>query len=336
MDSDHEAHDFVGRVHHAQAIGGLGVIDLVEVLVNDLQEGLLFVVARDLAGGAADRGVVGLERLQGLVLGVAGEEGMLQLVQLARDVVVLVVIGAGEHQCEDFLGEDVLDQDLAHVGFAERRVDRFLRLLQELVGGGPEARVVRIGLLDHAAQRIAHRRQVDLELFDRLAEFRDLRALVAEEQLQQALQLVDVVHRATDHFPAVLDQHRLARIFEDDVVLRIAALELQLDLGVEVVALVLGFPVAEWQAQAVQQRAVHVAAFPGGRFDFVFGNEGEVVRAAPVLQQILECLAYHALAVRATDLAQPREFGEVVLDQHAGHAVPPCAAQAITWCSRRR
>jgi hypothetical protein len=35
---DHEAHDLVGGVDHAQAVGGLGVVDLVEVLVDDLQE----------------------------------------------------------------------------------------------------------------------------------------------------------------------------------------------------------------------------------------------------------------------------------------------------------
>ena len=61
---DHEAHDLVGRVDHAQPVGGLGVVDLVEVLVDDLEEGLLLVVAADLRRGGADGGVVGLQALQ--------------------------------------------------------------------------------------------------------------------------------------------------------------------------------------------------------------------------------------------------------------------------------
>ena len=61
---DHEAHDLVRRVDDAQPVGGLGVVDLVEVLVDDLEEGLLLVVAGDLRGGGADGGVVGLQAFQ--------------------------------------------------------------------------------------------------------------------------------------------------------------------------------------------------------------------------------------------------------------------------------
>ena len=67
------------------------------------------------------------------MLGVAGEEGGFELVQLARDVVVLVVVGAGEDGREHFAGEDVLDQHLAHVGFGEARVDRLLGVFEEFV-----------------------------------------------------------------------------------------------------------------------------------------------------------------------------------------------------------
>ena len=38
---DHEAHDLVRRVDDAEPVGGLRVVDLVEVLVDDLEEGLL-------------------------------------------------------------------------------------------------------------------------------------------------------------------------------------------------------------------------------------------------------------------------------------------------------
>ena len=62
----HEAHDFVRCVHHAQPVCRLGVIDLVKVFVDDLEESLLLVVAADLRGSRADRGVVGLQPLESL------------------------------------------------------------------------------------------------------------------------------------------------------------------------------------------------------------------------------------------------------------------------------
>jgi hypothetical protein len=117
---DHEAHDFVGGVDHAQAVGGLGVVDLVEVLVDDLEEGLLLAVAADLRGGGADGGVVGFQALERVLLQRTREEGAFQRVQLAGDVVVLVKVAVVEDVGKDFLGQDVLDQHLAHVGLGQR------------------------------------------------------------------------------------------------------------------------------------------------------------------------------------------------------------------------
>ena len=117
---DHEADDLVRRVDDAEPVGGLRVIDLVEVLVDDLEEGLLLVMARDLRCGRADRGVVGLERLQRVPLHRAGEEFALQRIEFLRDVVLAVEIALVENVGEDLLGQDVLDQHLAHVGLAER------------------------------------------------------------------------------------------------------------------------------------------------------------------------------------------------------------------------
>ena len=45
---DHEAHDLIRRVDHAQAVGGLGVVGVVEILVERLEELLLLVVVGDL------------------------------------------------------------------------------------------------------------------------------------------------------------------------------------------------------------------------------------------------------------------------------------------------
>ncbi len=149
---DHEAHDLVRRVDDAEPVGRLRVVDLVEVLVDDLEEGLLLVVAADLAGRGADRAVVDLQRFERLELGVAGEERRFELVQLARDVVVVMERRARKHDAEDFLGQDVLDQNLAHVRRSQRGVDRFLRLLEEFLRCRAERRVVRVRLCDACAQ----------------------------------------------------------------------------------------------------------------------------------------------------------------------------------------
>ena len=110
-----------------------------------------------------------------------------------------------ENLREDFFGQNVLDQHFAHVGGGDVRVDRVLRVLEEAQRVLAKVIVVALGRLDHVAQRVEHRRQIGLELLDRLAEIRDLLALVAEEQLQQLLQLRGVLDPAAHHLLLVLD-----------------------------------------------------------------------------------------------------------------------------------
>jgi hypothetical protein len=55
-------------------------------------------------------------------------------------------------------------------------------------------------------------------------------ALESQEELEQCLELPHVVHFAAHHFGAVLDQHGLGAVLEEDVVLRVAALEVVGDL----------------------------------------------------------------------------------------------------------
>ncbi len=281
---DHEAHDFVGRVDHAQPVGGLGVVDLVEVFVDDLEEGLLLVVAADLRGGGADGGVVGFQAFERLLLQAAGEELGFQRVQFARHVVVLVEVAVVEHLGEDFLGQDVLDQHLAHVGFGEAGVDGFLRVCQEFLLGLAEAGVGRMLALDHLAQRFQHGRQVGLELLHRRAEIGDLGPLEAEEQFEQLGQRLGVGHVAAQYLVAVLPQDGGDIVAKDDVVLRVALLELLAYLFVEVVAFVLGFPVAERHAQFVQQCAIDGDVGLGGGFERVFGQEHQALLLAPSLE----------------------------------------------------
>ena len=99
----------------------------------------------------------------------------------------------------------------------------------------------------------------------------------------------------------MLDQHGLGAVFEDDVVLRVAALELVADLVVEVVVRVLGLPVAEGHAQFVQQRAIDECLSLVALSMLVLGDETQVVLPAPALEQILERLAHDGFALTAAD-----------------------------------
>jgi hypothetical protein len=284
-----------------------------------LRKGLLLAVAADLRGGGADGGVVGFQALERVLLERAGEEGAFQRVQLAGDVVVLVEVAVVEDVGKDFLGQDVLDQHLAHVGLAQRGVDGLLR-----VGEKPGLRRAEVGiagllLVDHGAQGLQHGGQVGLELLHRGAEIGDLLALEAEEQLEQLLQLGGVGHVAAQHLFLVLDEHGGAVVAEDDVVLRIALLELLGDLFVQVVGGVLGLPVAQRHAQLVQERAIDGDVGLGGGLERVFGQEDQIVLAAPGLEQVLERLAHDGLALAAAGPLDEVELLEVVVDQDLAH-----------------
>ena len=159
-----------------------------------LEEFLLFRMRRDRGRRRADRRVVGLQRLQRLALHCPAKEHPLQLIELFGDVVLAVEVALVEDVVEDFLGEDVLDQHLPHVGLPDGRVDRILRVGVELVGILSEILIVRVRGVDLVAQRVEHRRKVALELLDRLPEIGDLRPLIGEKQRQQAGQFLRILH----------------------------------------------------------------------------------------------------------------------------------------------
>jgi hypothetical protein len=146
-------------------------------------------------------------------------------------------------------------------------------VLEELYRRLMECGIVALGSVDHFAQCLEHRRQISLELFDRLSEIGDLSSLIAKVKFEQLLQLRRVFDPTAHHWLLVLDQHRFTRVVEDDVVLRIALAQFLLDLLVEVVVGVLGFPIAEWNAQRVHKRAVGINAGLSQGLVLVLGQE---------------------------------------------------------------
>ena len=197
----------------------------------------------------------------------------------------------------------------------DRRVDRVLGVGEELVGGGAECGVLVIGRVDPLAQRLEHGRQVRLELLHRLAEFGDLLPLVAEEQVEQLQQRRRVRHVGCHHRLAVLVEDCALGILEDDVVLRIAAPELLLDLLLELVVGVLGFPMAERHANVVKHRAVGIdGGLLRGQMR-IFFEEDQLLRRCPVIQKSPEGRADHLLVGYSGELPQPVDLVEILLDQ---------------------
>ena len=116
----------------------------------------------------------------------ACEEGLLQRVEPLGDVVLAVELVFREHPQEYVLGEDVLEQHLAHVCFGDLRADALAAQVEEVGGGGPVALVLALGLLDGLTQVFENGGQVCLELGLRLSELLDLRELVVEEAADEA------------------------------------------------------------------------------------------------------------------------------------------------------
>ena len=137
---------------------------------------MLFLgVVGDFVGGAADGAVVGTEPVYGVSADVAGEERVLQRAEPLGDVVLAVELVLGEHLLKDVLGQDVLQQHLAHVLGPHLLANGLVAEVEEVGGGGPVGRVALLGRVDGGAQVFEDGGEVGLELPLRLAELPDFR-----------------------------------------------------------------------------------------------------------------------------------------------------------------
>ena len=179
-------------------------------------------------------------------------------------------------------------------------------------GGGPVGLVLGLGLLDGPAQVFEDGGQVGLELPLRLPELLDLRELVVEEAADEAVKVAGAGHVGPHRLLAVLDQDGGQGVLEEDVVARVAAVELARDFGVQVVVGVLGLPVAPRHAQRVLHRAV---GYDAGE-DAQLGHQRQLlpVIAAVGGQAALERGPDVQLAVGAAVLDQLPLGRVVVLD----------------------
>src|SRR5207245_10440406 len=118
---------------------------------------------------------------------------------------------------------------------------------------------------DRAARQLRH---ALVELFHGVIEALNVGLDVGEKLVEKRRQFLRVAQRERPvHLLLVLEEEAGLCILENDVGKRVAERRLFLDLGVEVVLSVFGFPVAARQAVRVTNRAVRTdqapARFPG-------------------------------------------------------------------------
>ena len=211
---DHEAHDLLRRIDHAEPVGRLLVVNLVEILVDDFEEFLPLVVGGNLVRRRADRIVIRVEGLHRILFQRAGEKQLFEVVEFLGDIVLAMKFVVVEHFGEYLFRQDVLDQHFAYVFRRHGGVDAFLCVLEKFDQTGLKRRIGLLRRLDHLAQRLQNRRQIGLKLRDRLTELQDFRSLIAKEQFKQMLQLFRVEHGTAHDFNLILDQNSRMTVFE--------------------------------------------------------------------------------------------------------------------------
>ena len=224
----------------------------------------------------------------------------------------------GEHPQEDVLGEDVLQQHLPDLGLRHGGADAAVTQLEEPGDALAVLLVALLGVGDRLAEVLEDGRQVRGELLPRLAELPDLRQLVVEEPADESVEPAGVGHVHPHRLIAVLEEHRDPGVFEQNVVAGIAAGELVLDFGIQVVVGVLGLPVAAGHAEGVADGAVGLGALGGGKLR----DQDQLVAVGGAVggQAVLEGRSDVQLVIRAASLDELGQGGVVVLCfQVGGH-----------------
>ena len=313
--ADHEVDDLAGSVNDAEAVGALGIVGLLEVFVDDLEEGLIFPVADDPGGLDLDDLVVVLDLAEGVALGRAGEEGALHFLQLAGDAVLIEELGIAEDGEEDFLGEDVLDEHLVHIGRGDGGIDGAAAEFQKGIAAQAEGAIFRLLLLDHFPQGPDDAGDVLLEALDGFLELADLGVLEGDVGGEESVELAVLREGCAEKLAAILIEDGGLGIFEQDVGVRVADIELFGDLGAEVVGGVLAFPEAVIEAEDVFQRAVRPYFFlPAEVVVIQLLDEQEIARAGVGIDEGIHGAAYGGFPRATPKSFDLIDFGAIRVD----------------------
>lgn len=166
----------------------------------------------------------------------------------------------------------MLDEHLLDGVFGDVRVDRRTVYVGEVVERPLEALVGAALLADQLQEPLRQFGDLVLELRDGMLPLFVGGRLVLHERLDRLdkrLGLSDVV---VEDFPIVLPNDGVVGGLEEDIVARVAALELPLDFIVEIVVGVLGLPDAVDELERVEHCAVHADAVVVALHRVLFGE----------------------------------------------------------------
>ena len=228
-----------------------------------------------------------------------------------------------EHAQEDVAGEDVLQQHLADVGVGHVGADGLAAQVQEEGGGVLIVGVAGLGVGHGLAQAFEDGGQVGLELLAGLAELLDFGQVIVQEAADQAVQFARAGHVHAHGLGAVLEEDGGLRVLKEDVVAGVAAIELGLDFGVEIVVGVLGLPVAAGHAQGILDGAVGpvpCSGRPGAEAGVQLVNQGQLlaVVAAVGVEADGKGAADALLVVGAAEVEEPLQVLTVAFDVGVG------------------
>ena len=260
-------------------VGDLDRVTLEKLLVNRVQEVLLVGKVGQVAGGALDGNVEGVQGAQVIVPAEALTNELIDdSLDLSGDDVSAREVGVAEDRAKQALGEQVLDEHLIHGRFAEVGVQSFPAEFEELLKCRTEGRIVVVRGLDDLLEAPAEVRDAVLEFGDRFFERLDFRLDMAVELIDDVTELFRVGEVNAHDLSLVLVEDRLACVLENDVRRGVAALDFLADFGFEVVAGVFSFPVAPRHIEAVADGAVGDDGASTG-FGAQFADQSPAARA---------------------------------------------------------
>ena len=309
---DHEFDNFVRRVHDAELVRAFRIIGFVKIFIHDFQKLLFFVMMLNPRRFRFNRVVIIFDAGERVAPRRTREKGVDHQFQFAGDGVFAVKMALAENRIENFRRQNMLNQHLLNIERGDRRIDAVLAQIPEGRMRPLKGRITPRMFADDAAQRVQNIGNVLLELLDRLAERDDFRAFIFDKRRQNPVQAVSVAHVAAQPLRAVLNQHDVARVLEQDIERRIAERQLVGNRRVQVVGGVFAFPIAPIEPVAVFDRPVR--AFLRSR-ETRFVNQRQMFRGAVGFEQIGERPAQRQFVLRPAELRILLDFIVIALDR---------------------
>ena len=253
---NNETHHFRWRINNPHPIRVFRVIRGIKILIHRLQKLLLFRRRHRISRRPPNRRVIRLHPPQQVMAGLPAQKRLLHPGQSPRQMILLMKSPRRKQIAENLLGQEVLHQHFPHMARRHPLANGADAQAMKLGQAVAKRCIVRLALRHQLHQTVQHRRQIAAKLRRRLLKLLHFRRAKREKLGQQSRQPGIIRQQHPPRLLAVLQQHRLHRILEQDVVAGITLAQLGLDLPIQIVLGILGLPPAMRQPQPIQQHPI--------------------------------------------------------------------------------